>query len=304
MEMARHVVIMLAALILASLVLSVRDRAAAADTPSLGLDVHFDEPTIRQSTVTDKQNGSVNFTGVVRVDWFCCRVFVNLAATVDIGWECVITPNLMVLPDTIDHPFSVTVTVPEATRADTVGNVKVMATADDDGLSATDEANATVTVAPYYLLTIVSDDPYREILPQESTSFTMKIQNHGNAIDSYELRIANARELEDAGWSVKLSNSTINGVPPEGEMKVSVTVRSLQGLNWIIWISRTTPIILRADSLGATNNNMTLTQTLPVHVHVEGYNNPLLELLTTISVLTAVGVTIIAIARWRQKKGR
>jgi len=304
-EMARPVVIMLVAVMLASIILGGNGQVAVYAWPVDALTVCIDEPTTRQAMVSDTQNGSLTFSGTVQVNRLPVeRIVVEFVVTVDIKWVAVLSPSSIVITSTNIYWFNLTVIVPEATHADAVGHFTVTATGRGGDIKVIDKTNVTVTVAPYSLLSIGSDRPYREILPQEGTSFAFKVQNRGNAIDSYELEIANARELENAGWSVEFSNRTIAGVAPEGEVNVSVTVKSPQGWSWDIWTSRPTSIIVEADSLAARNNNLSVNQTMPVHVYRKGSNNPLLSLLLTIYILTAVSVMMFAIIRRRRKKGR
>jgi uncharacterized membrane protein len=221
---------------------------------------------------------------------------------VDTKWECKLNPNQFVLTDSKNHLFNVTVYVPRATFADAVGHLEVTATATGDGYNLTANAIATVTVATYFKFSIVSNSPTREILPGEGASFTIGFQNNGNSADSYELAVANAEELKDAGWSVKLSKRWINGVPVNQTVDVSVTVRSPQGWIWDVWINRPILILMNVSSLGARNDNMTITRTLPIQVTVRGANNPLLALITSIIIFIAVGITIFALVCRRRKR--
>jgi hypothetical protein len=47
---------------------------------------------------------------------------------------------------------------------------------------------------------------------------------------------------------------------------------------------------------------MTVTQTFSLNAYVKGYNNPLLEMITTLIVLAAVSATIFVVIRRRRKK--
>ena len=293
---------MLTALVLASIVLGGNDQVAVYAWPVDALTVCIDEPTSKQANVTAEQNGSVSFTGTVSVDKSPVNYAnVNFTAVVEAGWKCTVSPNPIVIKNTYPHSFNVTVNVPQATLADTVGHLWVTAVASVNGHIITQCVCATVTVAPYFKYSIVSDSPSKDILPKGGTSFTYIVRNVGNAFDFYELEIVNARELKHAGWSVNMSNKTITNVPPGGEANVSITVRSSQDWSWDLWISRPTSIIVVADSLAARNN--TLTQTMPLRVYVKGYNNPLLEMITTLIILSAVCVALSTILWRRRKKG-
>jgi hypothetical protein len=301
--MAKPVVIVLAVLMLVSIVCGGSGNTAAAPVSPLVVDVNITEPTTQQANVTDKLPGFVTFAGTVQVDKLPVeRIVVELAATVDTDWPAQISPPTIVFTSTSPQTFTLSVAVPVATRADAVGHVKVTATATGMGYSDTDEATANVTVASYYLMSVVSDAPYQEILPGGATSFTVKVQNQGNSADSYELEIVNARALKEAGWSVELGKSTLTNVPSKGAMEVTVTASSPHGWSWDIWTSLANIILLKATSLGAGRANMTVTQTFSLNAYVKGYNNPLLEMITTLIVLAAVSATIFVVIRRRRKK--
>jgi hypothetical protein len=296
-------VIMLAALMMAGIIAGGSGNAAAAPIPIPILHVHIDEPTTQQAIVTESDKGAVDFTGAVRVDKLpVAKVTVDLLATVDSGWVCNIAPSTMVITDTADHPFSINVTVPEAAPAADEGHLKVTASASGTGFSVSDEVVANVTVAPYFRVMLESDKPYQEIAPREGTSFKFKVQNPGNAFDSYELEIVNARALKDAGWSVELGTTSVTGVPMYGEKEVLVNVRSPQDWSWDIEISRPTAINLKVTSLGARLGDQIVTQTFLVYAYVRGYNIPLLEMISGLIVVAAVSVTISVIILRRRKK--
>jgi hypothetical protein len=294
---------MLAAFLLAGVVLGGIGCVAASTTADPVLAIRIDGPTTKQATVTDTQSGIANFTGEVYLDKLPVeRDVIQLTATADSMWECSVFPNPIITTSTEPHPFNITVIVPQNTLSNAMGHVKLTATTNDDGRFMTTWTCVTVTVAPYFKFSIASEKSYQEILPRQGASFAFKVQNRGNAVDSYEFSIADAKEFNDAGWSVKFNKSTISNVPPNGTIDVFVTARSPQGWNWGLWISRTTPIFLNVTSLGARSNNMTVAGTLPVRVIVRGTNYPLLESITTIIVLFAVGSAMFAVFRRRGKR--
>ena len=293
---------MLATAILAGIFLGCGDNITAA--PYLPpLEVFIDDTVTKQATVTNDQNDSVTFNGSIYVyHSIDNRMVLNLSVAVDSKWECNVSPNQFVnLIEDIHYQFNVTIVVPQATLANVVGHVKVTAIMTGGDNPGTIYIDATVTVAPYYNITIVSDSLLKEIIPKEGTGFNFKVQNLGNVIDSYRFEIVNARDLEDAGWLVELSNKTSMGVPPKGEVNISVTVKSPQDWSWDLWIDRPALIILNTTSLNAKYNNMTLNQTISVHLDVKGYNNPLLEIITII-IITVVCITLVAINRRRRTR--
>jgi uncharacterized membrane protein len=229
------------------------------------------------------------------------RIIVELKATVDTGWACIVTPERMVFGSSTGQAFRVKVHVPCATRADVVGCITVRAiTFASENIVA--EANATVTVAPYYRLSLSYENSSKVILPGERTRFDFKVRNTGNSVDSYSLAIENVEELNASGWSVALDRGKIMDLPRGGTMNVSVEVRSPQDWSWAMWINYITPILLNVSSLGAGSDNMTVAGTLPVRVVVRGTNYPLLESITAIIVLTAVGIAMFAVIRRRRKR--
>ena len=300
--MARPVVIVLAAVVLTGVVLGGSGRMADAWAVP-GLNIQLDQPTTRQAIVTEEQNGSVTFSGSIRTDPLPVeRVIVNFTATLDAEWECKLNPNQIVLTDSKYHPFNVTIYIPRATSANAVGHLIVWANATPDGYDLASNAVATLTVAPYFKFFVYPDSGHREILPGDGANFIIGLQNYGNSVDSYELVIANAGELKGTGWSVNLSKRWINSVAVNQTVNVSVTARSPQGWSWDVRIDRPALILVNVSSLGARNTNITVARTLPIQLTVRGTNNPLLELITTVIIFTAVGITIFAVMRRRQKR--
>jgi hypothetical protein len=303
--MPRMMATALAALMLTGVVTGLSGFSAAVPNPvTPDLQVHIDEPTTVQATVTDQQKATVVFQGAVQVDKLPVeRVTVVLAMAIDTGWAASITPSTIVITDTQAHPFSVCVVVPEATHADVVGHVKATASASGTSYSVTDEAGANVTVAPYYLVKLNSSAPYEEVLPGQMASFEVSVQNPGNAVDSYELEIENAKDLKNRGWSVELDKTTVSGLGPNGEAEVTVTAKPSQDWSWDLWISQPTSIVLKATSSGARNNNSVVTQSFPVIAFQKGYNMPLVNLISGITV-ALVALAIVGIIIWHRRRAK
>jgi hypothetical protein len=302
--MHKTMVIALAALMLAGALTGWSGLSAAVPNPVAPELTVSIEPASQQAAPTDKEPGFTTFNGTVQVDKSPVQRFsVGLNVTVDTGWPAQASPSVLVITDTQQQHFSLVVAVPTATHADEVGHVKVTASASGTGYSVTDEAQANVTVAPYYLVMLNSSVPFLEITPEKTASFAIVVKNPGNAVDSYGLEISNAKELNQQGWTVTLDKASISNLGPNGEAEVAITARPPQGWSWDIWISRPTPIILKATSRGAQADDNVISQSFPVHAYQKGFNMPLMTLIIgIISVLVVLLVVGLVIRRQRRRK--
>jgi hypothetical protein len=304
--MSRPAVIALAVLLLAGTVMGSSGHAAAVPNPlAPELTVTINEPTTVQAHITEKTKDLVEFSGAVSVDKLPVeRIIVDLAVSVDTGWASSVSPSTIVVSDTNAHPFDVVVVVPEATHADVEGHVRVTADARGGGFTDTDEARANVTVAPYYLVKLNSSAPHQEVLPEEVATFTVVVINPGNAVDSYGHEIVNVKELKEQGWTVELDQTTVTGLGPAVSADVIVTARPSQDWSWDIWIDRVNHIALKATSLGARDDSLVMSQPYSVYVHQNGYNTPLVNLITDITVALVVLLVVGLIMRRRRRNKR
>jgi hypothetical protein len=149
-----------------------------------------------------------------------------------------------------------------------------------------------------------SSAPYEEVLPGEMASFSLVVKNPGNAVDSYELEIENLKQLKEQGWSVELDKTSISNLGPNGEVEITITAKHSQDWSWELYTSEATLIILKANSLGAQANSTVISQIFPLNAYQKGFNTPLVNLISGVTVALVVLVVVGIVIRRRKRKAR
>ena len=254
-------------------------------------------PQVQQATVSEVSMGQAEFNGTVTVDKQANQnVTVQLTATTDNRWQVSLSPSRMVLTNSSSQNFSVIVRVPQATPA-AAGRLRIEARANGEGYDLHAGANATVTVRPYIRVMIDSDRPYIELAPGDTARFTFRVENSGNAIESFNISIANLQDLKNSGWTVSLSTANVTGLAPGEQAIINVTAKA--PLDWVLWKSEPSVIELKATS----QDNPNITQTFPSYAYVKGFNMlylAMLSLSVLVIVLVIVVVAFIVWRRWRR----
>lgn len=271
-------------------------ESQAAVNPVPALQIRLDTAQL-EARPTESAQGTAPFTGSVTLDKLPVeRVTVDLTASTDTGWAAAISPSTMVFTSTQPQPFSVTVIVPQATLATTVGTLKIDGRAVGGGLQDTASATAQITVAPYFRLQIESDSPYREIAPCTQALYSFKVWNQGNALDSFELEILNLRDLINKKWTVTLSATQISRVTPGEYRVIKITAQSPR--EPAVWKSEPTMITVKATSLNAKETNQqVVSQSYPLYSYERG--GPTLPGFDPFFILAALAFGVVLVKRRR-----
>ena len=272
-------------------------ESEAAVNPVPALQISLDTAQL-EAKVSESAQGTAPFTGSVKLDKLPVeRVTVDLTATTDTGWAAAITPSTMIFTSTQPQPFSVTVIVPQATPATTVGSLKIDGRAVGGGLQDTSTTTGQIVVAPYFRLQIESDSPYRELAPGTQTFYSFKVWNQGNAIDSFELEVVNLKDIVAKGWTVTLSTTQIAKVSPGEYRVVKITAQSPRTAT--VWKNEPTMINIRATSLNARETNqLVVTQTYPLYAYEHG--GPYLPGFNPLFLMAALAIGAVLVKRKRQ----
>jgi len=275
---------------------------APPQPPALGPQVTLSlSPPTGEANVSHTEYGIVDFDGTVRLDRPpVSRVVVTLNASMITGWGCSCAPALLAFSSNAPQNFVVTVFVPPGTLASIVGDLWVFADATGTGFSSSNSANATVTVQPYYQLTVRCESPTLNITAGGKDRFKVDIQNQGNDNDSFDIKIDNEKELRAAGWSFGLILPTIPFVPPGASMPVYVEVEAPQGLS-----NGNNPVAidLSVTSRRSLSRGPIQTSDIVLHANLKGgLDDPFSQMI--IIAVVAVAAVAAAIAwRWRKKRG-
>lgn len=281
-------------IVMSGLVMFIPMNATAGPNPIPALTVSL-EPSSQTAVVSESAQGSVQFTGTIRIDKLPVeRIVVTLTASVDTGWAAQCTPSSMVFTSTQPQSFSATVVVPPACDSTIIGTLKVDAIATGGGFRVPATAQAIVTVKPYFRLMLESDNPYREIWPGSQTMFTFKLWNMGNAIDSYDIEITNLKDLADRGWTVTLSSTSVSKIPQNQYKNVKISAQSPRF--WTLYKSEPTVIMIKAKSQNAEAENLVVQQSFALYVYEKGWYIPGFD-----PMLLIIGL-VVAIVIYKRKE--
>jgi len=270
-------------------------------TPSIGPQVSLSlDPPTREANVSDREFGVAAFNGTAEIDKLPgTRVVVTLSASTDTGWGCSCSPSIIAFSTNNVEVFTVTVTVPPGTLASLLGILTVNASATGTGFSTSSSANATVTVQPYYQLRLQCESPYLNISAGGNGKFRVKIENRGNANDSYDIVIGNAEELRRAGWAVSISRPSIPFVGPGASMHFYVVVESPRSLPTG---SEPASIEVKVTSTGSKTPGPVQSSDIVLYAKVRGgIGDPLNQ---TMIIVVVIAVVVVAALAWRRRKKR
>jgi len=217
------------------------------------------DPPSQEVVVSDNAPGTVSYVGAIQVDklpveWLVATVH----PIVDAGWFIQCSPSPFVMTDVLPHRFSITVEVPPGTQSGVIGTLSVQGFIHGGGFDVGASAKATITVRPYYKVKIETPGPYTEISPGGQAQFKLNVRNTGNSVDSYEIEIANLKELVSQGWTVTLSGLVAK--VPSGEYK-SYPIYPQSPTNRLLWKGEPVTIIVKASSLNAMEEKSVVSDT-------------------------------------------
>jgi hypothetical protein len=267
----------------------VADEADAALNPVPVLTLSL-VPTQLEARVTNSQNGPVMFGGNATVEKFSGnleRVTVTLSASCI--WPAIVSPTTMVFTNMQPQPFYVTVVVPPKTSSLEIGQLIISGTAKAPGMpAATATANAVVTVAQYFKLSIGADTPLREVKPGDITYNTVNIYNEGNGLDSFELEVTNTKDLLKKQFNVIIERTSID-IQQEEYAQIKITIQTPQGFR--LWARDLVLVTLKVNSVEARNNNLLYSQEYSLSIFMKGFHTPGFD--PFLAVLAFAGIAVI-----------
>ena len=245
-----------------------------------------------RASVTATSAGIVMFTGGIAVDHNAGPVEISLGASVSLGWDCRLNWTSLVVSDYSQQDFCLTVTIPPAARNSQFGNVRVSARATADGMSATAETQAIISVDPYFCLTAAPAAAKVTVAPSENAHFKLELRNTGNAVDSFSIEVANAAALADKGWLARLSAAQLSKVSPDS--KKTITVEMVPNEDWTPYVDKSARIEVRITSLNSRVFGPEVNATVLLSVEQKGFFMPSVGLIGLIALL-AVFVSAVAL---------
>jgi len=262
--------------------------------------------TSENAAITDSVKGEAQFLGNVTVQMVKGqRISVSLTSTVDLaGWAASVNPDNMMFTSNEPQPFIVKVSVQEGQPAWTVGTVSISGEAKGSGLTATDEATATVTVLPYYRINMECKNNRQQIAPGGLAEFNFKVWNMGNAADSFDLELVDRKGLESRGWDVSITPALLTDFPMGEYREVKVAARAPISWDWSPYKFENTVIELRGASKGAGEAGRPSVQSYPMRIDQKGLSLPGVAVVIILAVVVLASVVAIVMRIRRKRRAR
>jgi hypothetical protein len=235
----------------------------------------------REAPVTETLNATVNFSGSVSLNYLTIEhSVVSLDSAVDTGWLSSISPSTIIIADTSEHFFNVSVVVPAASLHNITGKLVVKGEIRSGNETFTAEANATITPKAYYGFRLETDKSHFEIAMGDVVFMMFRVYNTGNAANTFEDEIVNLGEVINEHWTI-----TIRGLFPSiapGEYRIEkITAQSPD--DEYFKGDHSIAIVFKVYSVTARNMGEVVNQTLQFTIHVKGnqlvYISPYLVIL-------------------------
>jgi uncharacterized membrane protein len=160
-------------------------------------------------------------------------------------------------------------------------------------------ADVTVTVKPYFGVTVEINEWGKEIPPGGTATFTFTVRNIGNAMDSFMINITNKNALTDAGWVINLTRETIYNLPPGENRTCAFRVKAPDSL--APYKNSDTPMDLKVSSIGARALSVNESTLLNLTIKEKGFSIPGTSILVAVMIIV-LGVAAGTLALRRKKR--
>jgi hypothetical protein len=251
------------------------------------LSLSLDSST-QEAIVTWSQGCDVLFTGNVTVQLVPGQKMVaSLEAELDTYWNVSIEPAEMNFTGSGKQNFTANASVPAGALASIAAVLVITVRTTVASLPLIKDVNATITVKPYYLLQIETEEAFADIQPGGQAGFKLKVYNYGNAQDTFDLKVSDKPAPNLPGWEIRLNTTVVENVPACEYREVQITVNSPRDWDWTLKRQDTFIFSITATSRGAAGQGASATsQKFPFYVYESGFNMPVLAIL--MAAITAV----------------
>lgn len=304
MKWPSMIVIVVLPALLAGGAVAATDRGSGLQegAPGLELTITISEDTVGAAP-TESAPGTAQLRGTVTVQMPSLRgATVTLTSSTDIGWVSMVEPDTMVLDSGQVGEFSITVVVPQGSPAALIGTVMVYGRAVASGLQTSAGDTATITVRPYYRVSLEAQKREVEITPGGTARFMLRVTNAGNSVDSFDIQLSNRNELEKQGWKLEATTSSLAEVHP-GEYRTRILALTAPA-SLVPFKNQATTVSIRAVSLGAQEQNTSAESSTMLSVKEVGSSTPGVALVGSVAVLVAAGAVLFWHRRRRARAGR
>ena len=212
MHHVRCIIILVILLPLMSIGVFSEGARAAQPTATISLD-----QTEQEAKVGPGEDGIVKFTGKVEAQMIgpgsnVQIIIVTLDA--DAVWPTSISPTTMSITAEDSGPtnFEVIVRVPNYTSASISEELIVGGTVQTKPGGMTYRiapVQGIITIKPYTMISLSSEEPYQEGTRDESLVYDLGIKNDGNCPTQVDINISDYEGLEDKGWQINIPTEEI-----------------------------------------------------------------------------------------------
>jgi len=144
-------------------------------------------------------------------------------------------------------------------------------------------ANVMVVVKQFSRLQVEASEPFKQLRPKVDYYFEFKVYNQGNALDKFNIEVANRDELEEAGFQISLPliSTEIDAQAPAQKVNVLTRTPKIQG-----WTDNYYQLQFKATSdFSVRTEGIPNYQVQMVTVYVRGVYLPGFEIIPTLSML-------------------
>ena len=209
----------------------------AASGPISIICIGLDQPT-QTADVSPGSYGSVEFSGTVSLELNSATTAIVTLFVQDTWGTAEVKPEALQFSsnDRGTKVFRVSVRVPLGTSASEVGYILVNAygTLYPSNRKLPDAPSGGVPgridIEPYYEFGVNCADKYKNVRAGDEVEFKINIENQGNYVDNYTIRIDNQDELINKGLTVYLDKEYLE-IPEKNASSVKLKLRSSEIVN-------------------------------------------------------------------------
>lgn len=251
----------------------------------------FDE-SIKSVDVSLGSNCTVIFNGILHVEWgypTSTEFYITKSQDIE-NWTVAVSPNPVGLSEGAQTAnVTVIVTALPETNSNVSGVITIEGTTrtTDPVISLSNDfsSQVTVIVKKYYMLSISSSEPYKEISPGSSIIFNFSVINLGNTmINDLYIDIENKDKL--GGWIITLP-STAFMINASSTINVSISIATPQK-----WSNDIQEIIIKAESEQAN-----ISKKYSLYVRFSTVKKGFIPGFEAISIIAMLGVCVLLLNR-------
>ncbi|UCE37245.1 MAG: hypothetical protein JSW00_17500 [Thermoplasmata archaeon] len=231
-------------LVFAMIFLSLLSLFSISSKAGVFTEVTVEVPPACEVDVSPGSSGIATLQGTVTCQTLntLTPVSVTLEATSTIGWVTISPGGVIFQGSHQSEDINITIGVPITTSTTGDYTCTISGTWEQGPTTGpVNEDSFQILIKSYYMMTIYSETPLKEVKQGESTDFNLTVENTGNCDDDYQVEVHNVEELESSNLLIpKLPKLTVeegclrniqlpvdaSSDTPTGEYQINVRVTS------------------------------------------------------------------------------